>query len=1222
MARAVRLTTVLLALMVWLPAPGRAADTTIDFEQPGPGTTITNQYADVGGPGQGVVFGPLPNGAAAGLLPTIRAAAGQASSGTQAADVSTLAGCEFCTPGTTGTFTVPRSRISVHVGYLGALAAPCTPDGPDCAQVTLRAYDAAGAEVARSASATVRRGAGMATVLTVQTLTAQIVGFRVGSAAGTDTNETVAIDDLSFDVPAVPPPPDFSLTAASVDPVMRQGQTITDTIAIGRLAGSTGDVQFTVGGTLPPGVHAALAPNPAAGASTTLTLTADPEAEPTGANPIALTVIGTPSGAATGPAARTATVRLQVHQAFDVRAAGPAVVDLSPCVVAVPFTVSRDFSLTGPVGLTVTGVSGGLTAVLTPNQATFPNGAGAETVSMDVTAPATGVAVGPTVLTVHATAPPLAERTASVTVHGACPAQYDAQVTSLQITQGTQSRFLPARDGVHAAITRYADIPGAAKLRSDGPTVVRAYADLNWGPAEGVPRVPMVLAGYAYDRNGTPHALPGSPLTANSGTRTLRIGPIDTTVPEMESETLAYSFTLPPAWTRGQIGISAQLQPALPPAQPVFSAGRRAAGNLLTTGRVLAPCTTPACALNDYMALTAIPFYGAPLLTITPLQLTVNGVALPDPESVFKWVRLTTPLQLSLKPYQATIDISDIAAGSGDSNAKNSAVENRVDDWTCDKGTTAIGVNTGVARGLTRSGSWCWSALASFNSAVVEFKRPLTSVGHEWYHLLGRKHASPGCGGADNGQTAEAWPPDQRGNLQSVGLDTQLGSGKNGAPYAVVPGSPGKWYDLMSYCASSNQLANPASDALTLDSWISVHNWNAVMDSRAYLRSAPALKARAAARVPSLVVTATVPPAGPASIVSVTPTSTPPPPTSGSAFRLVAFDAAGGQTADVAMLEAQDHVDGQATPAALSGAVPAAGVVRVAIVRDGATLATRAASGSAPTVGVPRVTTGPRTGTIRWTARDADRDALVVALDYSADAGRTYRRIFRGPDRGFARVPARYLSRAARARVRVTVNDGFREATATSKAFRAPGAAPTVSITSPQSGLRQPSDATLLLAGSAFDDTGAALTGKRLRWLAGRRVLGTGAQIAVAGLPVGTRQVTLEARDGAGRRGRATVRVVLGASRPLFLRLSAPKAVLRTARTLVLRISSSLPARLAIGGKGIRTQVFATGRATRALRVSIPRGKAALNLKLALRAGGPAAPVTPAIVRVARRPAR
>lgn len=109
-----------------LSAPASAVAATIDFEQPAAGTVITNQYADFGGARQGVVFGPLPGGAGDGLRPVLQSAPGQAHSGSQVANIATCNGCEFFTPNTTGTFALPRSHISVAVGYLGANAF-CSP---------------------------------------------------------------------------------------------------------------------------------------------------------------------------------------------------------------------------------------------------------------------------------------------------------------------------------------------------------------------------------------------------------------------------------------------------------------------------------------------------------------------------------------------------------------------------------------------------------------------------------------------------------------------------------------------------------------------------------------------------------------------------------------------------------------------------------------------------------------------------------------------------------------------------------------------------------------------------------------------------------------------------------------------------------------------------------------------------------------------------------------
>jgi hypothetical protein len=110
------------------------ADASIDFEQFEVGTILTNQYADAGGKGNGVVFGPLPGGAGDGLRPVVRTRTTQeARSGRNVADIATCVGCEFFTPRTTGTFAVPRSKLSVYVGSgiepptLG-LKVPCSTD--------------------------------------------------------------------------------------------------------------------------------------------------------------------------------------------------------------------------------------------------------------------------------------------------------------------------------------------------------------------------------------------------------------------------------------------------------------------------------------------------------------------------------------------------------------------------------------------------------------------------------------------------------------------------------------------------------------------------------------------------------------------------------------------------------------------------------------------------------------------------------------------------------------------------------------------------------------------------------------------------------------------------------------------------------------------------------------------------------------------------------------
>lgn len=291
------------------------ADPTVDFEQLPAGTVVTNQYANLGGAGQGVVFGPLPAGAAGeGLRPVVRTPpAGQARSGSNVADIATCAGCEFFTPRTTGTFGAPRSRVSVYVGYLGE-AAPCTAEAPDtlgCALVTLRAFDRDGKQVAQS-SVRVTRGAGVRTQLAVSVTSATVVGFEITGRPSIDSSKQIAIDDLSFGSPAEPKPaPDFTLNPATTSLTIEQGGSAADAITIGRLNGSTGGVAFAADG-LPTGVTATFTPNPASGSQTVLTLTAAGGA-PAGTQTVQIT--GRPQASSAGPAPRSFALQLTIRTA-------------------------------------------------------------------------------------------------------------------------------------------------------------------------------------------------------------------------------------------------------------------------------------------------------------------------------------------------------------------------------------------------------------------------------------------------------------------------------------------------------------------------------------------------------------------------------------------------------------------------------------------------------------------------------------------------------------------------------------------------------------------------------------------------------------------------------------------------------------------------------------------------------------------------------------------
>lgn len=1203
---------VVLALLVILALPSAArADATIGFEEFAAGTTLTTQYADFGGPGQGVTFGPLPGGGANSARPLVTGAPGQAHSGGQVADIN----CPTCNeglgyiPSTTASFSVLHQRVSVYVGFLGSPSPPCAIDSTasTCAAVTLLAFDSSGNQIASDGPVTVAQGAGVGALLSVSTPSPQIAGFEITTRDPTDNLKDIAIDDLTFDTPSPPPQPTFTLGAAQNNIRLVQGTNTTDAVVINRISGSTGNIGLTAGG-LPAGVQASFAPNPAGGTQTTLALTADPSAPPTsGAVPI--TITGTPQDPAAGSSPYSITIQLTVLAAFSIHVRGPTNLTLSSCTAGATVEVDRVLSFPGPVSMSVTGLPGGIQATFNPATVSFSAGSIFETTDVEFTAPPNGRMNLRRTVTIHASAPPYAEATATVTVGGTCPLQYDARVTSIQITQGVQSPFLPARaPGTSAA--QYSEIPNAAELRAGGPTVVRVYADLAFGPAGGVPNVPAVLYGFTFNEVGARVNLPGSPLLPTSQVRTLQVGPVDATQAEEGSETDVYTFTLPPSWTYGTIGVVGKVLPAQAPPRPV---ARAAAFG----GPVLGPCQTTECNANDAMYLIHIPFYAAPGVQIQPVQMEVNGNPLPEPATVFQWARLVTPLNVAVDPYAGTIDISDIArsfasckAPTNCSDNANDSTSSRFDDWVCDHGAPEngwdIGVNTGVARGLTNPTDICWSSFSSYSDAVVEWQRPLTSVAHEFFHLLGRPHASNCGGGGSNGQTAETWPPDQMGFTQSVGLDTMLGSGLNGGPYAL-PSPPGQtWFDFMSYCANANLTATPLTQSPS-PSWGSTHNWNAVMEHFRYrARDVPARPRRTSPARPSLAVTGFLIAGGRARISSVTPLQAASRALPDKGLELVGLDAVGHQVATAPLVPHLFHVDHEVQPLGLTGLIPAVGVVTVEFVSSGRVLAVRRASAHAPTVsvvGVPRARRGKTT--IRWRAHDADGGALVAEVDYSANGGRSYKTIWIGPSRDVVRMPSAYLSRSRRARVRVSVNDGFRAATATSHLFHAPGVPPTVTILSPTDGARSPSDAPLLLSGQAFDDTGTALAGHLLRWYLGSELLGTGSQIAVTGLRPGRDRIVLRARDRFGRQGQTAALVTVGASRPLFLILKAPKRVAPSARALRLQVQSSIAARLTVrASKRGTAQRFSVSRHIRRLRIRIPKGSSRLVLRLALSSGG------------------
>jgi hypothetical protein len=832
------------------------------------------------------------------------------------------------------------------------------------------------------------------------------------------------------------------------------------------------------------------------------------------------------------------------------------------------------------------------------------------------------------------------------------PAQFDPQITSMQITQGTQLPFLPSRSDspIPYSQIEQAAQPGtmqaAAHFEAGRWTVVRVYADLRFGPPEGV-AVPAVLFGFKIVAPGHRVPLSGSPILPTYSPPRLMPGPDQASIDEEGSDTAAYEFTVPSSWTHGRIELSAMLLPMQ--SIPVATQGAsRAATPGLGGLPVDVPCTTGACALNDTMAITDIPFREVGSVRIRPLALTVGGDStFPAPNTAFNWARNLTPLHLLIEPYATTIDVSDLAAKTP-ADALGT-MNDRVGNYVCNNdqppGYPVAGWIVGVSRNILQGMSnvvatWCWGFPVSgtYRYAVVDAAFPALSVPHELFHLFGRGHASAACGGADDDtfldlglaiNNHESWPPDEVGFFQSVGLAPESSGPFAPSPYHVifgVPPSPAPsgctsgtpcpsqttdWLDFMSYCGSTKFGSAP----LISNVWVSTHNWNAVFDAYA-LGSADASRVamarpRARARAPgrltrSLYVTASVSGDGAVAITSVHPVAAPlQTPPAGSDYVLSGLDSAGRTHATVRMFESFAHVDGPALQRRLEGVVPAAGVAGVEIVKGATVLTSRRQSMHAPTVGlVAPPTFGINNAVVRWSAHDADDDPVEAKITYSGDDGHTWNQVWMGPNLGHVKLPARYLFSARRARLRVAVHDGFRTATAVSSRFRSPGEAPLVAILLPARHFHQPNDAPLLLSGRAFDDRSRQLTGRHLRWMFRRRLLGTGAQITATGLPAGRDRIDLLARDKSGRVGRASVVVRLGAARPLFLKLRTPRSIRRAVRSMRITVSSSVSATLIVHVPGLRPERFSVDRRARGLTLRTRPGRKAVSLRLVLAAGG------------------
>jgi sugar lactone lactonase YvrE len=627
------------------------------------------------------------------------------------------------------------------------------------------------------------------------------------------------------------------------------------------------------------------------------------------------------------------------------------------------------------------------------------------------------------------------------------------------------------------------------------------------------------------------------------------------------------------------------------------------------------------CNANVF-TLRGVPFASTADVNIYPIPLTVEGVRTSKTEDqVFDSAQTALPVNVLIHPYGAPLAVDGATPVQAAALVALRAIVEGRQNWQY-----PIGVYNGILGG---SGGLDLGGRILFGSqrqgffpappiAVVRDNRPLTSVMHEIGHGLGLPHAdtgsgpnatgphpngTPDCKGNSGGQVGEAWPPDNEGRLQGIGFDLRNSTARILAAGHPKPGS--SYYDFMSYCGPFGTFKEFEDNH-----WISVRNWSRLIAFHPPAQMLPLFVSRAArehaAGDAPLLVMATVDSAGTTSIVGVAPgQQTGAEPTAGSPYRIELRDGAGSTLASVIPATSSVHSDGQRPGVLLEATLPfMPSAASVVVSAGGVELARRTRSAHAPIAAIVSPRPGSRVGQsaatlVRWTARDLDGGSLTASVDYSADAGLHWK-VVAGDVRGESvSVPSRMLSASRNARLRVRVTDGFGVATAISGVLQAAGASPAVHIIGGTPGGRMRADAMLLLRGRAFDDAGSPLTGRSLRWYAGRRLLGRGELLTVHGLPAGTTAIRLVATDARGRLAQARLPLTVLAVRPTFLLARAPKGVAPSARRVRIVVASNVPAVLTIAGGR-----YAVDRRPRALTIAIRRGRAPLQLAYALSSPG------------------
>jgi hypothetical protein len=244
---------------------------------------------------------------------------------------------------------------------------------------------------------------------------------------------------------------------------------------------------------------------------------------------------------------------------------------------------------------------------------------------------------------------------------------------------------------------------------------------------------------------------------------------------------------------------------------------------------------------------------------------------------------------------------------------------------------------------------------------------------------------------------------------------------------------------------------------------------------------------------------------------------------------------------------------------------------------------------------------------VGWEASDPDGDPLTFVVQYRAGDGEPWRSVALPTTETNIEIPFENLPSGDAARFRVWASDGLNTAIAESAApFRVVNRAPEVEVVSPRAGEVFVKGGSVALAAAGYDSDVGGLRGEQLRWSSSRDgELGTGRQLTVASLSVGTHVITVVADDGSdGQDGISSAEVQIEVVGDVTDLPKVPDELVAGPREILLTPAHGLREALLMIGERNRGSVRWTARADQPwLELSATSGMTPAAVEVSLRGG-------------------